>query len=229
VKEGVMFEVTYFISNHLFSLSVATGISSGVLGLVFGLLLLVLGYKLKKVALALIGILVGISGGAYLADRFLTVGTTLYIIVPAACAVIGALLAFVVYKIALYVMGFAVGGAVGVYLAIRFIQNPIWGIVIAVVLAIIVGSVALAAEKPIMILATAFIGYILFRLGLYLLIKQEESLVIEIGSLGLLVVGIAVQFLTNRKEKEQEEIKTKKKKSEKIEGFDDSFQFDDEE
>ena len=76
----------------------------------------------------------------------------------------------------------------------RLIEQPIWGIVIAVVLALIIGSVALAIEKPIIILGTAFLGYILFRLGLYLLIGVDESLVLEIGCLVLLIIGAAVQF-----------------------------------
>jgi MFS family permease len=193
-----MFEFTYLIKDYLFSASAATGISSGVIGIIAGLLLLLLGYKLKKVALTVIGVVLGAAGGAYLADTFFDPGSAMYVLTPVICGLIGAVLAFVLYRIALYLLGFAVGGAVGIYLSMRLIEQPVWGIVIAVVLALIIGSLALAIEKPIIILGTAFLGYILFRLALYLLIGVDESLVLEIGCLVLLVIGVVIQFLTNR-------------------------------
>jgi MFS family permease len=199
-----MFEFTYLIKDYLFSASAVTGISSGVIGILVGLLLLLLGNKVKKVALTVIGLVFGASGGAFLADTFFDPGSAMYVLTPIICGLIGAVLAFVLYRIALYLLGFAVGGAVGIYLSMRLIEQPIWGIVIAVVLALIIGSIALAIEKPIIILGTAFLGYILFRLGLYLLIGVDESLVLEIGCLVLLIIGVVIQFLTNRDTEKRE-------------------------
>ena len=198
-----MFEFTYLIKDYLFSASAATGISSGVIGIIAGLLLLLLGYKLKKIALTVVGVVLGAAGGAYLAESFFAPGSAAYILLPIICGLAGAILAFVLYRIALYLLGFAVGGTVGIYLSMRWIEQPVWGIVIAVVLALIIGSVALAVEKPIIILGTAFLGYILVRLGLYLLIGVDDSLVLEIGCLVLLVIGAAVQFVTNREQEKR--------------------------
>jgi hypothetical protein len=193
-----MFDATYVLSDFLHSLSSATGISGAVIGLAAGLLILIFGYRLKRVALTLVGIFLGLAGGLLLVDRFFMDSAVLSILVPIAGAVIGALLSSVVYKIALYVLGFAAGGAAGLYLSINYISNPAWGILIAGLLAIVLGTLALFFEKPIIILATSFLGYMLFRLGLYLLIQTDENLVVEIISLVLLVGGIAVQFLINR-------------------------------
>jgi hypothetical protein len=198
-----MFRATYLISDFLHSLSSVTGISGGIIGLAIGLLLLFFGYKLKRVALALAGIVLGLAGGFLLVDRFFMDNAVLSIVLPIAGALAGAVLSAAVYKLALYLLGFAAGGAAGLYLSMNFIANPIWGIVIAVVLALILGSVAIYAEKPIVILAASFLGYMLFRLGLYLLLRVEESLVIEIVSLVLLVACILFQFLTNRKKEEE--------------------------
>ena len=76
----LMFEFTYLIKDYLFSASAATGISSGVIGIIAGLLLLLLGYKLKKIALTVVGVVLGAAGGAYLAESFFAPGSAAYIL-----------------------------------------------------------------------------------------------------------------------------------------------------
>ncbi len=214
-----MFRATYLLSDYLHSLSSATGISGGIIGVAAGVLLLLLGYKLKRVTLTVVGIFLGLSGGLLLVDRYFLDNAALSVVIPIVCAIAGAVLAIVVYRVALYLLGFAAGGAAGLYLAMNYIPNPVWGIVIAVALALVLGTVASVAEKPIIILATSFLGYMLFRLGLYLLIPlAEPSLIIEIVSLVLLGASIVFQFLINKKKPEEEEERRRRREELRSEG-----------
>lgn len=196
-----MYQITDAIYDYLYSLSTVTGISTGVIAIVLGALLLLFGYKLKRIGLVLVGVFFGASLGAYLAEMYLTFGTAMYVALPIIIAVILGLASFVLYYLAVYVLGLAVGGAVGIFIAYNYIDQMFWGLVIALVIALIIGSITLAAEKPIVILATSFVGYVAFRLGLYLVLPPQQSVVIEIVCAALGLAGIIFQFVTNKGKK----------------------------
>lgn len=193
-----MYQITNAIYDYLYSLSTVTGISTGVIAVVLGGLLFLFGYKLKRVALVLVGVFFGASLGAYLAEMYLAYGMAMYIALPIIIAVVLGVASFILYYLAIYILGLAVGGTIGIFIAYNYIDQMIWGLVIAVVLALIIGSITLATEKPIVILATSFVGYVAFRLGLYLLLPPQESVVIEIVSVVLGVAGVVIQFATNK-------------------------------
>jgi len=193
--------MTYLINDYLYSIGNLTGLSIGIIGIVGGLFVLLLGYKIKKIALAVVGFFTGYTLGTFLAERLVDSSTVLFSLLPVLIGIGTAVLMFAVYKFALYIMGIAVGAIAGFYLAEHLLNQPLWGLAIAAGGGLIIGSIALKAERPIVILATAFIGYIAFRQGLYAVISVNESIVIEIICLALLVLGIVIQFLTNRKQK----------------------------
>ena len=195
---GVMTRLTYLVNDYLFSISSATGFSLGIVGVILGLVLLLLGYKIKKIALMVVGFLAGFVGGSFIAERFLEQGTLLFVLTPIAVGLAAAILMFAVYYLAIYILGLSIGGLAGFYLAANLFSRPVWGLVVAVVLGVIIGSIALAVEKPIVILGTSFIGYIAFRQGLYALVSTNESPVLEVVCLVLLAAGIILQFLINR-------------------------------
>jgi hypothetical protein len=196
-----MYQITNAIYDYLYSLSTVTGISTGIIALVLGGLLVLFGYKLKRVALVLVGVFFGASFGAYLAEMYLAYGTAMYIALPIILAVVLGVASLIFYYLAVYVLGLAVGGAVGIFIAYNYIDQMIWGLVIAVILALILGSITLAAEKPIVILATSFVGYVAFRLGLYLVLPPQESVVIEIVCAVFGIAGVVLQFATNKGKK----------------------------
>ena len=152
-----------------------------------------------------VGISLGFTGGVLLAEHFFMDNVTMQVVIVIVSALAGAVLAGVVYRVALYLMGAAAGAAVGYFLAVNYIPNLLWGIVIAVVLAIVVGILASVIERPIIIIVSAFLGYLLFRIGLYLLLHTDESLVIEVVSLVLLVACIIFQFLTGKRKDDRYE------------------------
>ncbi|MFP4562448.1 MAG: DUF4203 domain-containing protein [Spirochaetia bacterium] len=193
-----MYQITNAVYDYLYSLSTASGVSTGVIAIILGGLLILLGYKLKRIALVLVGVLFGASLGAYLAEMYLPYGTAMYIALPIIIAVVLGVASFILYYLAVYVLGLAVGGAIGIFIAYNYIDQMVWGLVIAVVLALILGSVTLATEKPIVILATSFVGYVAFRLGLYLVLPLQESVIIEIVCVVFGIAGVVVQFGTNK-------------------------------
>lgn len=193
-----MTRLTYIINDYLYSISYATGLSLGIVGLLVGIILLLFGFKLKKVALAIIGFLAGYVGGSYVSERFIEPGSFMYVLTPVLIGIVAAVVMFAVYYLAIYIMGFSIGGIAGFYLAAHLFTRPVWGLVIAVVLGLIIGSVALAVEKPVVVLGTSFIGYIALRQGLYTLLGMNESIVLEIVCLAVLLAGIVFQFFINK-------------------------------
>lgn len=193
-----MEKLTYFINDYLYSISSATGVSLGIVGVLLGLVLMLFGFKIKKIALMVIGFLAGYVGGTFISDRFLEAGTVMFTLTPILIGSAAAVLMFAVYYLAIYVMGLSIGGIAGFYLGANLFTRPVWGLLAAVVVGVIIGSIALAAEKPIVILGTTFIGYIAFRQGLYTLISQNESIVIEIVCIALALACVVLQFLMNK-------------------------------
>ena len=193
-----MEKITYIINDYLYSISSATGMSLGVIGLIVGIALMLFGFKIKKIALMIIGFFAGYVGGTLLADRFIGPGAVMFTLTPILIGAAAAVLMFAVYYLAIYVMGLSIGGLAGFYLGANLFERPVWGLVIAVVLGVIIGSIALAAEKPIVILGTSFIGYIAFRQGLYALISIDQSIVIEVVCIVLALASVVLQFLINR-------------------------------
>ncbi len=193
-----MEQITYFINDYLYSISSATGMSLGIVGVLVGLVLMLFGFKIKKIALMVIGFLAGYVGGSFLAERFINPGTVMFSLTPVIVGVAAAVVMFAVYYLAIFIMGLSIGGIAGFYLGANLFQRPIWGLVIAVVVGVIIGSIALAAEKPIVIFGTSFIGYIAFRQGLYVLVSRNESIVIEAVCIVLALAAVVLQFLMNR-------------------------------
>jgi hypothetical protein len=193
-----MEQITYFINDYLYSISNATGMSLGIVGVLVGLVLMLFGFKIKKIALMVIGFLAGYVGGSFLAERFINPGTVMFSLTPVIVGIAAALVMFAVYYLAIYVMGLSIGGIAGFYLGANLFERPIWGLVTAVVVGVIIGSIALAAEKPIVILGTSFIGYIAFRQGLYVLAARNESIVIEAVCIVLVLAAVVLQFLINK-------------------------------
>jgi hypothetical protein len=193
-----MEQITYFINDYLYSISSATGMSLGIVGVLVGLALMLFGFKIKKIALMVIGFLAGYVGGSFLSERFINPGTVMFSLTPVIVGIAAAVVMFAVYYLAIYVMGLSIGGIAGFYLGASLFERPIWGLVIAVVVGVIIGSIALAAEKPIVIFGTSFIGYIAFRQGLYVLVSRNESIVIEVVCIVLALAAVVLQFLMNR-------------------------------
>jgi len=197
---GSMQDATYLIKDFLYSISGTVGFSAGLAGAIGGLVLLFLGYKLKKAALAISGLMGGYAGGLFLAGRLLEAGTLGFLLLPIVCALAGALLMFAVFKLALFLLGFTAGIVGFFYLGASVVSNPVTGIILAAVSGAVLGALALAAERLVLIILTSFIGYTAFRQGIYSLIDSYNSRIFEIVALAFLVLGIVVQFLLNRGE-----------------------------
>ncbi len=129
--------------------------------IVFGLVACFSGYRIFRFLFAILGFVVGAVLGVALASSLVLVPgqeTVIRIVLGLMGGLIGAALAWFLYIVGVFLSGASIGATIGagIALAVRA-ENPVQYILI-IVLAIAVGIVAVALQKPVIVLATAFGG-----------------------------------------------------------------------
>lgn len=191
-----------------------SGLLVALLSIVLGLLNCFFGYRIFRALLALYGLILGVLVGAALAGN-VTDGETLWVIVG---AIAGGLVGAVLFVLLYFVGVFLVGAAGGVSLATLI--GGILGIdmptLVIIILAVVVGIIALILQRAVLILATAFSGAWLVVSGAAALITGTEpaftnvfqraaegttntySLIVIAAWLVLGIAGTIVQFAMTR-------------------------------
>jgi hypothetical protein len=122
----------------------------------FGLLNCFFGYRIFRILLAIYGFVLGALVGIIVAGT-IAPGQTLWLIVGAiAGGAIGAVLMIVLYFVGVFVIG-ALGGAL-LANAIGTILGITMPTVVVIIAAVVVGIIALIAQRAVLILVTAFAG-----------------------------------------------------------------------
>ncbi|MCF7929217.1 MAG: TMEM198/TM7SF3 family protein [Spirochaetales bacterium] len=197
-----------WIYQQLYALSSMSGLSAGILGVLIGLVFLFAGYRLRKLTLFLAGFLAGFLLLTFIGGNYLEISAGYQIGAALVGGLVLGILALFIYRFALYLLGFALGGYLGYAVAMQYLDNPVWGILIGVVLALILGMIIPLLERPLFIVISALVGFFTFRLGLGLLISGSETILLEeIVSVVLLLVGIFFQFRSTRHLRDRREEK----------------------
>jgi hypothetical protein len=183
----------------------------------FGLLNCFFGYRIFRFMLALWGLVLGAYVGATLAGN-LTDGQLLWVIIGGVVGgIIGAALMSLLYLVGVFIVGAAAGvvlaNAVGVAAGIDMPD------LVVIIVAVVVGIIALILQRVVIILATAFIGsWAVVSGGLSLLVGASvtptelygdaaqagevaagvPSLIVLIFWLVLAMVGAITQFAMTR-------------------------------
>jgi len=150
------------------------GVIVGVVAILVGLGICFLGYRLVKVVLAVCGFAVGAMLGFVVANA---AGATNEVALIAALlgAVIGAVLSAAVYKFGIFLLGAAAGAGLGSMLGSSLGGNG--QAIAAVAGAVLVGVLAVVAQRVVIILTTAFGGsWLAARGGTALLAGQAFDL-----------------------------------------------------
>ena len=184
-----------------------------------GIVLALFGFKLLKLALALIGFAAGWTVGSFLYD-FVSgsgligdpteVADYIPFVVYAVCGIIFALIA---YKLLNF--GIFIAAAAGTFLflsgismfndlvdSIVSVEGEVKYVLARLVVALVVGLLAIVFTKLILILTTSAVGGMVGGVSLMVAIGQTENPTVElIIGLIIAVIGMLVQFRTGRRKR----------------------------
>ena len=180
----------------------------------FGLLNCFFGYRVFRFLLGLYGLIFGAAVGGILASN-LADGQILWVIVGAAAGgLVGAALFTLLYFVGVFLVGAAGGVSLAIFIGgVLGMEMPL---LVIIIVALVVGIIALILQRSVLILATAFWGARLVVGGAAALITGTEPVftnlfqrvvggeastpsLIELGAwLALDIGGTLVQFATTR-------------------------------
>ncbi len=169
----------------------------------FGLLNCVLGYRLLRFWVMLGGFVIGAFSAIFLGMSFGIESRKTLLFIGVGTGVVLAIVAFLIYKAGIFLLGAGLGALISTY-----ILHPTTSAIffLCLLLGVVVGILTLKFAKEILILATSLAGGILAGFSLAKLLGMREFPYGILISLVFVVLGILIQFLTNRVSDEEEEL-----------------------
>ncbi|MBQ8305618.1 MAG: TMEM198/TM7SF3 family protein [Blautia sp.] len=192
--------------------------------LVFGLLNCFLGYRMLRFWVMLAGFGIGAAAALYAADRMLPEADHMIQLGAAVGGgILVAVIAMLVYKAGIFVLGAGLGIGISIYLL-----HPTSSAVffLCILIGVVLGSLAIRYSKEVLIIGTSLVGGAFAGFsGAHLLELSEIPYSLLIG-LGAALVGILIQFLTNRDEYEEDDGEDEEEQDEEEEGLPDLDEID---
>lgn len=174
----------------------------GTIGLAISLLMSLascfLGYKLMKIWIAVAGFVLGFVLGDAVCAFLKVESFGVFFLIGAVVGIALAILSFKLYKAGVFLLGAVLGGGI----TLLVLGTATWWYILAIIFAgIAIGALAVVAAKPVVILSSSISG------GLSAL--QSAGALFALSALTgnasaiILWGGVAVQFMTNKKEPEK--------------------------
>jgi len=165
--------------------------------IVFGILSCFLGYKLIRVWMAFVGFVIGMSLGYVLSINHVS-NVAIAILIGFVVGVLFGLIAYKVYMLGVFIIAFVTSFAfVGQLVA--YFNEPGWlWLAVTIVLALVAAGMSLKFVKPVVIIATALNGAVTVMMGLFRVMNIDAAATMLLASLLLAVLGMMVQFFTNK-------------------------------
>ncbi len=186
------------INSFIYSFGNNAGFLTGIILIISGILLLFWGYRIKKIALMLIGVIFGISLGFYLGEYVFKATIDITLILAISLGIVCALSTFFLYFAMIFIIGVVIGINLGFLIGYFLQLKMIYILIISIVLAIICGIISLKINKIMFIILTAYYGYLLFRVGAYVInVFNINRIYEDILSLVMLIIGLIFQFSDN--------------------------------
>ncbi len=162
--------------------------------LVAGLLNCFLGYKLLRLWVTLVGLIVGGIGGFFVGYRYLDLDMILNVILAGVAALVVAAAAFYIYKAGIFLLCGAIGMVIGIYV---IHPRSSLAFFICLMIAVGVGALGIVFVKPIVIVTTAVQGGLTAGLALVQLLYLQQTIYGDLLGIGIVVLGLLFQILTN--------------------------------
>ncbi|MDD3279405.1 MAG: DUF4203 domain-containing protein [Lachnospiraceae bacterium] len=192
---------TTYISNWLQSFSQKGNVAVA-FTIIFGVLSLLLGYRLLKLWVTLIGFVIGaVIGGV--AAAALGANNVVIILVTVAAGIAIGVCAFCLYRIGVFLYVGIMGFGAATNILAQFVTDPKvwWVIVIGVLVGICLAILASKMLRPMVIVTTSISGAVSVAANFLPLIKATNTYLILASAVVLACAGIAVQFLTTKESK----------------------------
>lgn len=179
-------------------------IATGVFGvlLIFGILNCLLGYRLLRFWMMLGGFGVGAGIGLFIASTLEVSGRGTYLGIMAVTGIILGVIAFFSYKVGVFVLGAGIGVSLSVY-----VLHPTTSFVffICLLLGVGLGSLAVKYSREVLIVSTSLMGGVMAGFSLAKLGEMSEFPYGVLMSIGFAVLGMLIQFATNKPSYSNEE------------------------
>lgn len=171
--------------------------AKGIFGilLVFGILNCVLGYRLLRFWMMLFGFVLG--AGLGLAGAY-TLGVDSHYIYLAAMLILGVILAvfaFLSYKAGIFILGAGIGLSLSIYLLHPTTSSVFF---VCILIGVGLGTLAMRYARGVIIVGTSLLGGVLAGISLARIGNLEE-IPYGVGmSIGFALLGMLIQFATNK-------------------------------
>ncbi len=180
--------------------------------LVFGALNCILGYRLLRFWLLLFGFGIGAAlggAGAYMAD---VTDKTIYAAVMLILGILVAVIAFYIYKVGIFLLGAGLGSTISIY-----VLHPTTSFVffLCLLIGVGLGSLAMKWAKAVIIIGTSLLGGLLAGISLARLGGLDEVPYGIALSAAFAILGMLIQYASNRAGDEEEQEEEKEKEEEK--------------
>lgn len=170
--------------------------------LLFGVMNCLLGFRLLRFWMMLFGFLLGAGAGLALVYSSGTSEKYIYLAAMAALGIILAVTSFLVYKAGIFVLG----GGIGLVLSI-YLLHPTTSFIffVCILIGVGMGTLAMRYAREVIIVGTSLLGGVLAGYSLARLGNMEE-IPFGIGfSIGFAVLGMLIQFATNKPKDEDDD------------------------
>jgi hypothetical protein len=162
-----------------------------------GLVSCFLGYKLLRIWMALIGFVIGMAIGYFASYKYFS-NMVIPIIIGFLAGVIIGFIAYRIYLFGVFLIALVTTlGFFGQLLAHYNEPGWVW-ILLTAILAIVAAIIATKFVKPVIIISTALNGATTVMMGIFKLLQIDAKHILLIAALLLAILGIMVQFFTNK-------------------------------
>lgn len=161
-----------------------------------------LGYKLLKIWIAIIGFVIGMALGYFLSYKHVS-NMAIPILIGFLVGLLIGFVAFRIYKMGVFLIAFVTTVTFFGQLLAHY-NEPAWiWLILTLVLASVAAVVALKFVKPVIIISTALNGAASVVIGVFWLMKIDAEYMLLLSAILLAIVGVIVQFLTNKNTKHE--------------------------
>ncbi len=208
-------------------------VMKGIFGvlLVFGILNCVLGYRLLRFWVMIFGFGAGAFAGLFLVKSMDVEDKTVYLGVMLGIGIVLGIISFLVYKLGVFILGAGIAWTLSIY-----ILHPTTSAVFfaCILCGVVVGSLGVRYAKQVIIVGTSLLGGVIAGFAFSRLGGMAEVPYGIALSAGFILLGLLVQFATNRSDEEDEEEdlpgmeKEKKKEKVQYDEYEEDYDYEEE-
>jgi hypothetical protein len=187
----------------------------------FGLLNCLLGYRLLRFWMMLGGFALGAAAGYFAVDAFGQSEITYTAIAALVCGILLAIVTFMIFKVGIFAIGAAIGLTVSIYVLHPTTSSVFF---VCILVGVGLGTLTVKFSREVIIVSTSVLGGTLSGLAIAKLAELAEFPYGVGMSLGFAILGMLVQFATNKPvsaedEDDEEELPDEAEKSDASETY----------